>query len=37
MILVGQFDSAFARRVAVTLNHYRMAYTRNPISVFRDM
>ena len=37
MILVGQFDSPFARRVAVTLNHYRMPYTRNPISVFRDM
>ncbi|WP_290546992.1 glutathione S-transferase family protein [Aestuariivirga sp.] len=37
MILVGQFDSPFVRRVAVTLHHYRMPYTRNPISVFRDV
>lgn len=37
MILVGQFDSPFVRRVAVTLNHYHMPYTRNPISVFRDV
>lgn len=37
MILVGQFDSPFVRRVAVTLNHYHMPFTRKPISVFRDM
>ena len=37
MILVGQFDSPFVRRVAVTLHHYRMPYTRNPISVFRNV
>lgn len=37
MILVGQFDSPFARRVAVTLNYYQMPYRRHPISVFRDM
>jgi glutathione S-transferase len=37
MILVGQFDSPFVRRVAVTLNHYHMPYTRNRMSVFRDM
>ena len=37
MILVGQFDSPFVRRVAVTLNHYHMPYTRNPISVFRNI
>ena len=37
MILVGQFDSPFVRRVAVTLNHYHMPYTRNPISVVRDV
>jgi glutathione S-transferase len=37
MILVGQFDSPFVRRVAVTLNHYHMPFTRNPISVFRNM
>jgi glutathione S-transferase len=36
MILVGQFDSPFVRRVAVTLNHYHMPYTRNPLSVFRN-
>lgn len=37
MILVGQFDSPFVRRVAVTLHHYHMPYTRNPISVFRNV
>ena len=37
MILVGQFDSPFVRRVAVTLNHYHMPFTRNALSVFRDM
>jgi glutathione S-transferase len=37
MILVGQFDSPFVRRVAVTLHHYRMPFTRNPISVFRNI
>ena len=37
MILVGQFDSPFVRRVAVTLNHYHMPYTRNPLSVFRNV
>ena len=36
MILVGQFDSPFVRRVAVTLNHYHMPYTRRPLSVFRN-
>jgi glutathione S-transferase len=36
MILIGQFDSPFVRRVAVTLHHYHMPYTRNPLSVFRD-
>jgi glutathione S-transferase len=37
MILVGQFDSPFVRRVAVTLNHYHMPFTRNPLSIFRNM
>ena len=37
MILVGQFDSPFVRRVAVTLNHYHMHFTRNALSVFRDV
>jgi glutathione S-transferase len=37
MILVGQFDSPFVRRVAVTLHCYHMPYTRNALSVFRDI
>ena len=37
MILVGQYDSPFVRRVAVTLNHYHMPFTRNALSVFRDV
>ncbi len=36
MILVGHYDSPFVRRVAITLNHYGMAFERNPISVFGD-
>lgn len=36
MILTGQFDSPFVRRVAVTLHHYGMPYTRNPISIFSN-
>ena len=36
MILVGQYDSPFVRRVAVTLNHYHMPFTRNPLSIFRN-
>lgn len=36
MILVGQYDSPYVRRVAVTLHHNGMAFTRNPISVFAD-
>ena len=36
MILVGQYDSPFVRRVAITLHHYGIAFTRNPISVFAD-
>ncbi|MCA0434215.1 MAG: glutathione S-transferase family protein [Proteobacteria bacterium] len=36
MILVGQYDSPFVRRVAVTLHAYSMAFTRNPLSVFGD-
>lgn len=37
MILVGQFDSPFVRRVAVTLHHYHMPYERMPLSVFRNV
>lgn len=36
MILVGQYDSPFVRRVAVTLHHYHMPFNRNPLSVFRN-
>jgi glutathione S-transferase len=36
MILIGQYDSPFVRRVAVTLHHYHMPFTRKPLSVFGD-
>ena len=36
MILIGQNDSPFVRRVAVTMKHYGIAYERNPLSVFAD-
>lgn len=36
MILVGQYDSPYVRRVAITLHRYGLAFTRNPISVFTD-
>lgn len=36
MILVGQYDSPFVRRVAVTLHHYHMPFRRNTLSVFGD-
>ena len=36
MILVGQYDSPYVRRVAITLHHYGIPFTRNPISVFSD-
>lgn len=36
MILVGQYDSPFVRRVAVTLHHYHMPFARNTLSVFSD-
>ena len=36
MVLVGQYDSPYVRRVAITLHHYGLAFTRNPISVFTD-
>jgi len=36
MILVGQYDSPYVRRVAITLHHYGIAFTRKPISVFSD-
>ena len=36
MILIGQYDSPFVRRVAVTLHHYHMPFSRKPLSVFGD-
>jgi glutathione S-transferase len=36
MILVGQFDSPFVRRVAIALHMLELPFTRNPISVFGD-
>jgi glutathione S-transferase len=36
MILVGQYDSPYVRRVAVTLHLYGISFERNPISVFSD-
>jgi glutathione S-transferase len=36
VILVGQYDSPYVRRVAVTLHFYGIAFTRNAISVFTD-
>ena len=36
MILVGQYDSPFVRRVAVTLIHFGLPFTRNRLSVFNS-
>jgi glutathione S-transferase len=36
MILYGQYDSPFVRRVAVTLNHYGIGFAREILSVFGD-
>lgn len=36
MILVGQYDSPFVRRVAVTLNLYGLPFGRWSFSVFKD-
>ncbi len=36
MILVGQFDSPFVRRVAITMNHYGLSFERKILSVFTD-
>jgi glutathione S-transferase len=36
MILVGQYDSPFVRRVAISLHLLGLPFTRNPISVFGD-
>lgn len=36
MILVGQLDSPFVRRVAATLSYYGLAFDRHVLSVFSD-
>lgn len=36
MILIGQYDSPFVRRVAIALHLYGMSYEHQPWSVFRD-
>lgn len=36
MILVGQLDSPFVRRVAATASHYELAFDRHVLSVFGD-
>lgn len=36
MILVGQYDSPYVRRVAATLHYYELPFERNAISVFSD-
>jgi len=36
MILVGQFDSPFVRRVAATMTHYGLPFDSHQLSVFGD-
>lgn len=36
MLLIGQFDSPFVRRVGITMRHYGMAFEHRPWAVFRD-
>jgi glutathione S-transferase len=36
MILIGQYDSPFVRRVAITLQRYHFDYEHRPWSVWAD-
>ena len=36
MILIGQYDSPFVRRVAIALHHYGLPFERRLLSVFQD-
>lgn len=36
MILVGQYDSPYVRRIAISLQLLQLPFARNPISVFSD-
>ena len=36
MILIGQYDSPFVRRVAITLHHYALPFEHRPWSVWGD-
>lgn len=36
MILLGQYDSPFVRRVAITLHHYSLSFEHRPWSVWGD-
>ena len=36
MILLGQYDSPFVRRVAIALHHYELPFEHRPWSVWAD-
>ena len=36
MILIGQYDSPFVRRVAIALHRYEIPFDRRVLSVFKD-
>ena len=36
MILIGQYDSSFVRRVGIALRHYGLAFEHRPWSIIRD-
>ena len=37
MILIGQYDSSFVRRVGIALTLYDLPFEHRPWSVFRDI